>query len=391
MITVEAALAHLFALVRPLEVETCPIAEAAGRVLARPVAATRDQPPFLASAMDGYAVAREAARPGAQFRVIGRSVAGRAFSGTVGPGEAVRILTGAPVPDGASRIIIQEDVTTDGETITLGDALDEALYIRAAGNDFSVGTEVSAPRRLSPEDLVLLAAMNVPEVPVYRRPSVAVIATGDELVLPGEVPGPDQIIASNGIGLRALCATESAETRLLPVARDTEASLLTAFSLAEGADLIVTIGGASVGDHDLVGQVAEELGMDRAFYKVAMRPGKPLMAGTLRGSAMVGLPGNPVSSMVCGHVFLRPLLRAMQGLPPQPMPRRTIALSDPLPKNGPREHYMRARIGPDGAAADPRQDSALTSVLAAADILIVRPPNDPPREAGETVEIIDLR
>ena len=390
MISVEEALSHVFDLLSPVGVETVPLAEAAGRVLAAPVRAKRTQPPFPASAMDGYALNGTEAEPHAMFKVIGTAAAGHGFGGRVGPGQAVRIFTGAPVPEGATRVIIQEDVTARGDMITLGDALDSGPHIRPAGNDFAEGATVEPPRRLTPADLSLLAAMNIPELPVRRRPVVAIIATGDELVMPGEEPGPDQIIASNSFGLKALVEAEGAEARLLPIARDTRASLETVFGLAEGADLILTSGGASVGEHDLVGDVAAGLGMEQSFYKVAMRPGKPLMAGRMGDAAMIGLPGNPVSALVCGHVFVRPALRAMLGLGAAPAPRHKGALAAPIGANGPREHYMRATITPGGLSVFDRQDSALLSVLAAADALVIRPPHDGPRGAGEAVEYLTL-
>ena len=283
MISVEEALDALFALVSPLDVEEVPLIEAAGRVLARDVAARRSQPPFPASAMDGYAVSG-GAEPGAAFEVIGEAAAGHGFAGSIGPGQAVRIFTGAPVPKGGSRIVIQEDAMRDGDRITLKDDLDTADYIRPAGTDFTEGTPMQAPRRLRPADIALLAAMNVARVPVARRPEVAILPTGDELVQPGEDPGPDQIVASNSWGLHAALRAAGAAPRLLPIARDSVESLQEAYGLAAGADLIVTIGGASVGDHDLVARAAEGMGLERSFYKVAMRPGKPLMAGRMGGS-----------------------------------------------------------------------------------------------------------
>ncbi|RVT84325.1 molybdopterin molybdenumtransferase MoeA [Rhodobacteraceae bacterium CCMM004] len=390
MISVAEALERVFALVSPLDAEEVPLSHAAGRVLAAPVAARLTQPPFPASAMDGYAVDADAVRPGARFRVVGQSAAGHGHPGPVGPGEAVRIFTGAPVPPGASRVVIQEDVSRDGDTITLGDRLDPQTYIRPAGNDFAAGTEVFPRRALRPGDVALLAAMGHGQIRVVRRPEVALIATGDELVAPGETPGPDQIVASNGLGLAATVAATGAVPRVLPIARDTAQALSAAFDLARGADLVVTIGGASVGDHDLVADVAAARGMERAFYKVAMRPGKPLMAGRLDGAAMIGLPGNPVSSMVCGQIFILPALRAMLGLGAAPAPRRRAPLAHDVGTNGPREHYMRARLTEDGLAVFDRQDSALLSVLADADALAVRPPHDPARAVGEIVEYVDL-
>ena len=390
MISVSDALDRLFALVSPLGSETVPLIEAAGRVLAEPVTARRDQPPFDAAAMDGYALRGAEARPGAAFDVIGESAAGHRFDGSVGSGQAVRIFTGAPMPEGADRVVIQEDTTRDGDRMTLGENVDAGPHVRPAGADFRDGQRFDGPRVLSPSDVALLAAMNVAEVPVMRRPDIALLATGDELVMPGETPGPDQIIASNSFGLHALLAANGARPRMLPIARDDRASLETAFDLASGADLVVTIGGASVGDHDLVGAVAESLGMERAFYKIAIRPGKPLMAGRMGEAAMIGLPGNPVSAMVCAHVFLVPVLRAMLGLGAAPAPRRTASLATPLPANGPREHYMRATLTDDGIRVADSQDSALLSVLASANVLVIRPPHDPARAAGERVEYLAI-
>lgn len=391
MISVSEARAHLLELVSPLGTELVPLAEAAGRVLADDVAARRDQPPFAASAMDGYAVKSAEVELHAMFKVIGEAAAGHGFDGTVGAGQAVRIFTGAPIPDGADFVVIQEDVTAKGTLITITDAPGDNPNVRPRGGDFKNGQTISAPRLLTPSDIALLAAMNIAEVPVARKPDIALISTGDELVMPGSTPGPDQIIASNTFGLKAMLEGLGAQVRILPIARDTHSSLRTAFSLAEGADLIVTIGGASVGDHDLVGEVAANLGMERSFYKVAMRPGKPLMAGRLGTSAMAGLPGNPVSAMVCGHIFLAPMVRAMLGLPPLQEVILSAPLAAPLGQNGPREHYMRATLTEDGQIrAFERQDSALLTVLAEADALLIRPPHDPPREIGETMSYLRL-
>ncbi len=390
MISVDQALERIFNLLSVLPTETVALADAAGRVLAEPATAGRDQPPFAASAMDGYAVRAEDAQPGGSLTVIGESAAGHGFSGTVRNGQAVRIFTGAPVPEGATRVVIQEDVTREFDSITLHDKLDPASNIRRAGADFAKGAKLSAPRRLSPSDLALLASMNFATLPVARRPVVALIATGDELVMPGEEPGPDQIIASNTFGLKALVEAEGAVARLLPIARDTAASLRTAFELAKGADLIVTIGGASVGDHDIVGDVAAELGMEQVFYKVAMRPGKPLMAGRMGDAALIGLPGNPVSAMVCGHVFLLPAIRALLGLARAATPRQHATLGCAIAANGPREHYMRARVEDGRITPHERQDSSLLTVLAEANALLVRPVNDPERPAGMAVAYIPL-
>ncbi|WP_298494188.1 gephyrin-like molybdotransferase Glp [uncultured Maritimibacter sp.] len=390
MISVEEALGRILDLITPLSTETVSLAHAAGRTLAEPVVATRDQPPFAASAMDGYAVKDLEVEPDALFKVIGEARAGERFEGRVGSGQAVRIFTGAPVPEGADHVVIQEDVTLRGSLISLHRNLSSGPNIRPAGNDFRVGGTVAAPRVLTPKDVALIASMNVPAVTVTRRPDVAIIATGDELVMPGEVPGPDQIVASNSFGLKAMLDAAGANARLLPIARDTRESLATVFGLASGADLIITIGGASVGDHDLVGQVAAELGMEQAFYKVAMRPGKPLMAGRMGKTPMIGLPGNPVSALVCGTVFVLPALRRLLGQTEVETPELTATLTAPLEANGPRQHYMRAVRDADGIAAMDRQDSALLSVLATANALIVRPPNDPARAAGEPVTYLIL-
>jgi len=329
---------------------------------------------------------------GDRFTVIGEAAAGHGFAGSVGPEQAVRIFTGAPVPAGATRVIIQEDVTREGDVITLGDRLDTGTHIRPAGGDFQIGDAVSAPRMLRPADLALLASMNCAQVPVTRQPTVALIATGDELVMPGEAPNDDQIIASNTFGLKAMFEAAGATVRMLPIAKDTESSLGLALDMAQGADLIVTIGGASVGDHDIVGKVAANQGLERSFYKVAMRPGKPLMAGRIGRSVLVGLPGNPVSSMVCGDIFILPMLHKMLGLGAKPRVRVSGALAQALPKNGPREHYMRARFDPltGAVSAFDRQDSSLLTVLSEANALIVRPVNDPERAVGDIVDYIVL-
>jgi molybdopterin molybdotransferase len=390
MITVAQALDHLFALVRPLEIETVPLIKAAGRTLAQDVKATRDQPPFAASSMDGYAIRRDEAQAAAMFKVVGESAAGHGWDGTIKPGQAVRIFTGAPIPNGASFVVIQEDVTRSGDLITLNPDMDSKDNIRPAAADFAAGTAMVAPRVLAPQDIALLAAMNIARVPVRRKPVVAILATGDELVMPGEAPGPDQIIASNSFGLHAMLRDLGADPRLLPIARDTTESLTTAFDLAAGADLIVTIGGASVGDHDLVARVAGELGLEQSFYKVAMRPGKPLMAGRIGAAAMIGLPGNPVSAMVCGHVFVAPMIRAMLGQPVQAPGLLQARLGTALGPNGPRAHYMRARLIGDTITVADSQDSSLLTVLAASNALLVRDPNDPARAPGDWVHYLPI-
>ncbi len=392
MMTVEEARARLLALAAPLPTETIPLRHAAGRYMASPAHALRDQPPFPASAMDGYAVQGDPV-PGDTFRVIGEAGAGHSFAGAVVAGQALRIFTGAPVPAGATRVIIQEDVDRSGDRITIRPNADTGSNIRPAGQDFRAGDALS-PRRLHPHDLALLAAMNVPQITVTRRPIVAIIPTGDELVMPGEVPGPDQIIASNSFAIAALAENAGAEVRMLPIARDTLPGLRMLLELATGADVIVTIGGASVGDHDLVARVAGEMGFAPSFWKIAMRPGKPLMAGRFGDGLMLGLPGNPVSAIVCAHLFLLPLLRALQGGGAVPPVAQSGRLGVAVDANGPRAHYMRARLSDaDVPVITPfeRQDSSLLSILTEADALLIRPIGDAPRAMGDIVEYLPLR
>ncbi len=390
MISVDEALGHVFALAQPLGTETVPLRQAAGRVLAKPVVASCAHPPFATSTMDGYAIATESVRIHDTFQVIGEAAAGHRFDGDVAAGQAVRIFTGAPIPPGTMRVVIQEDTRHIGSRISISSDPNSSLYIRPDGADFKVGSMIAAPRLLSPSDVALIASMNQVEIVVSRKPVVALIATGDELVMPGEAPGADQIIASNALGLAAMVEAAGGIARVLPIARDKVGSLQGVFDLAKGADLVVTIGGASVGDHDLVGQVAEMRGMERAFYKVAMRPGKPLMAGQLEGSAILGLPGNPVSSIICGRIFMLPMMAAMQGLPAKAPERMTAILGAAICRNGPREHYMRARRSGDRVVVADCQDSGLLSVLADANALVVRPPNDPAKTAGDVVDVLDL-
>lgn len=391
MISVDAALERLFALVAPLGTEAVPLAACAGRTLAEDMVAARAQPPFAASAMDGYAVRRADLAPDVELRVVGEAPAGRAFPGSVGPGEALRIFTGAPVPDGADHVVLQEDTERSERGIRIRAASSDNPQIRPAGGDFQPGDRVAAPRVLTPFDIALAAAMNLPVLRVRRQPEIALLSTGDELVMPGEAPRPDQIIASNALGLKALFENAGARARILPIARDSAGALRAGLALAAEADLVITIGGASVGDHDLVARVAGDLGMEQAFHKVAMRPGKPLMSGRLHGTPLVGLPGNPVSAMVCGEIFVRPMIRVMLGFAPAPAPRRRARLGADIDANGPREHYMRATLDGDRVTPFARQDSSLLRTLSEANALLVRAPDDPPRSAGDPVDAIALR
>ena len=391
LLTVDQAFSLVMDLAQPPCAEDVDIQDALGRVLLRDAVSTLTQPPFDAAAMDGYAL-RAADLPG-PLRVVGEAAAGRPWQGTLGAGEALRIFTGAPVPAGADRVVMQEDVARAGDTVTVN-GQSTRTHIRPRGNDFAEGDRLAAGRRLSAADLALLAAMNVPRVTVARQPQVAVMAGGDELVRPGEIPGPGQIISSNDLAVAALARLAGAEPLVLPLARDTEDDLREAFSQARGAALVVTIGGASVGDHDLVGRVAEELGMRRAFHRIAMRPGKPLMAGRLGETAMLGLPGNPVSAIVTAVLFMQPLLRRMQGEADAGPRLRHGILGRDLPPEGNRQHYLRATLAEDerGTIVLPfeDQDSARLRLMAEAQALLVRPADDPARRAGERVRYIAL-
>ncbi len=392
MITVAEAQALCLDMVCPLGTETVALTNAHNRVLSAPVTASRNQPPFSASAMDGYAVKGAEIERDALFKVIGEAAAGHGFGGTVKAGQAVRIFTGAPLPDGADAVVIQEDVSRSGDMICITAETISKNNVRPAGGDFALGDQITAPRRLSPADLALAAAMNAPEVTVARKPKVALISTGDELVMPGDTPGPDQIIASNVFGLHAMLEAVGAAPRIFPIAADTADALdhVFAASAAWGADFTVTIGGASVGDHDLVAAAMDRHGVTRAFHKIAMRPGKPLMAGTKGDTVWLGLPGNPVSAMVCGQLFLLPMIRKALGLKDLfPEIQEARLINDQAP-NGPREHYMRARVAGDEIEIFDRQDSSLLSVLAQANALAIRPVRDPARVAGSVIKFIIL-
>jgi molybdopterin molybdotransferase len=391
MLPVAEALARITASNTPLEAEAVPLADAAGRVLAADVAARLTQPPFRSSAMDGYAVRKADLQTlPARLKLIGESAAGHPFSGQVRPGEAVRIFTGALVPAGADLVVIQENVTAVGAFAEVRE-LSAEDFIRPEGFDFTAGqTVLAAGRRLTARDLMLAAQANATLLAVTRRPLVAVLASGDELVEPGETPGAGQIVSSIPAGLAALICEAGAEPRLLGIARDTMASLAEKLGQVAGADILVTVGGASVGEHDLVRRALEEAGFAIAFHNVAMRPGKPLMFGARGPCRVLGLPGNPVSAMVTALIFLRPLIAALLG---EAVAERhmTAPLSAALPPNGPRQVYMRARITADGAVeAFAAQDSSLITRLAAADCLIIRPPHAPAAPAGETVPILPL-
>jgi molybdopterin molybdotransferase len=404
LMPVSDALSAILAGAEPLPEEMVALDTAFHRVLARDVAARRTQPPQAMSAMDGYAVrAADAGDLTARLKVIGEVAAGRPFEKKIGANEAVRIFTGGVIPDGADAVITQEDTirensAIDGDHITITEAAKTGRHIRPAGVDFREGDVLLAGgSRLTDRDLSLAAGMNYPELAVRRRPKVAILATGDELVMPGTVPGPGQIVYSNGFALRALARAEGAETIDLGIVADTVAETTEGIrrARASGADILITTGGASVGDHDLVKQSLEAEGVTMAFWRIAMRPGKPMMHGRLGSMRVIGLPGNPVSSYVCGFLFLVPLIRALSGRVSVHHVRETALLGRDLAANDQREDYLRARLEEraDGALiATPvtHQDSSLLGNLAAARALVIRPPFAPAAGAGAPCELLRL-
>lgn len=399
LMPVSDALAAVLAGVKPLPEEMIPLDEAYHHVLARDVAARRTQPPEAMSAMDGYAVrAADAAKVDAQLTVIGEVAAGRPFAGVVGAGEAVRIFTGGVVPAGADAVVIQEDTVAEGKRITIKEAAIAGRHIRPAGVDFREGDVLlRMGTRLTERDLALAAGMNHPHLPVRRRPKVAILATGDELVMPGTTPGPGQIVYSNGYALHALARQEGADTIDLGIAADTLEATTAGIRRAResGADILITTGGASVGDHDLVQQALRDEGIAMAFWKIAMRPGKPMMHGRLGAMGVIGLPGNPVSSYVCAFLFMVPLIRALSGRAVIHHHRERAVLGRDVGANDQREDYLRARLerrddGTVVALPVNHQDSSLLANLAAAQALLVRAPFAPKAEAGTPCEVLRL-
>ncbi|MBB4377794.1 gephyrin-like molybdotransferase Glp [Bradyrhizobium sp. SBR1B] len=399
LMPVSDALAAVLAGAEPLPPEMVSLDEAYHRVLAQDVAARRTQPPQAMSAMDGYAVrAADAATIDSRLTMIGEVAAGRPFTGKVGAGEAVRIFTGGVVPDGADAVVIQEDTIAEGKHITIKEAAIVGRHIRPAGVDFREGDVLLRKgTRLTERDLALAAGMNHPQLAVCRRPKVAILATGDELVMPGSTPGHGQIVYSNGYALHALARSEGAETIDLGVAADTLEATTAGVRRAResGADILVTTGGASVGDHDLVQQALKDEGIAMAFWKIAMRPGKPMMHGRLGAMGVIGLPGNPVSSYVCAFLFMLPLIRALSGRSVIHHHRERVVLGRDLGANDQREDYLRARLEmrDDGtlvALPVSHQDSSLLANLAAAQVLLVRAPFAPKAEADSPCEVLRL-
>lgn len=398
LMPVADALARVLADAMPLPAETVPLHAALGRVLAEDLAARRTQPPDAVSAMDGYAVrATDVTQAPVTLTVIGEVAAGHPFEGEVGAGQAARIFTGGVMPDGSDTVVIQELTARDGDAVTIQKPTAASRNVRAKGIDFTQGdTLLRRGRRLTDRDLMLAAAMNFPQFDVHRQPKVAILGTGDELVMPGRTPGPGEIVYSNGFALTALAQNEGAKVSDLGIAHDKIDAIVACVrqARAQGVDILVTSGGASVGDHDLVQQALRAEGLDLSFWRVALRPGRPMMHGRLGDMHVLGLPGNPVSSYVCAFLFLAPLIRKLAGRADiERTPERALLGRD-LPANDERADYLRATLeqGPDGPVATPvpAQDSSLMAALAGADCLVIRPPDAPLAKAGSPCTILKL-
>jgi molybdopterin molybdotransferase len=397
VISVEEALSRLLAPLETLPPEQISIVDALGRVLAEDVVARRTQPPFAVSAMDGYAVrAEDLATVPVDLRIVAEVPAGAGFGGRVGAGEAARIFTGAPLPAGTDTIVIQEDTRRDGDRVRILDGAPRGRYVRREGLDFTEGEVLlRVGRRLTARDIGLVAAMNRPWLFVHRRPRVGILSTGDEIVMPGDPIGPHQIVSSNSLALAAFVAACGGVPVSVGNAPDDPAALRQIAAATRGVDLLVTTGGASVGDHDLVRDALGADGLELDFWQIAMRPGKPLMVGQYRGTPMVGLPGNPVSTLVCALLFLQPALDRLSGVSTLEEAATMARLGVALPKNDRRQDYLRSRLA---RAADgmlevfpfEAQDSSMMRLLATADCLVVRPPLAPPLAAGARVPIVSF-
>ncbi len=399
LMPVADAMAAVLDGVKALPEDMVALPDAHHRVLARDIASLRTQPPADMSAMDGYAVrTADVAKTPVRLKVIGEAAAGSPFDALVKPGEAVRIFTGGVVPLETDAVVIQENTTRDGDIVVINEPIATGRNIRRAGIDFREGDVLlRAGRRLTDRDLSLAAGMNHPRLPVHRRPRVAVLATGDELVLPGSDPKPGQIVLSNGYALHALARQEGADTIDLGIAVDTMEATTAAIRKARdsGADVLVTTGGASVGDHDLMHVALQAEGVDLAFWKIALRPGKPMMHGRLGDMRVIGLPGNPVSSYVCAFLFMVPLLRALSGRADVHHAVEPAVLGNALAANDQRQDYLRASLtrradGVTVATTVSQQDSSLLANLAAAQALVIRPPFAPAAAAGEPCTLIRL-
>ena len=396
MISVEDARARILAGLRPTPAEIVALANAWNRVTAEPLIARLTQPPSDVSAMDGYALRAADGVPGATLTVIGAAPAGHPFDGQVGPGQTVRLFTGSVVPAGADGIMLQEDTDRDGDIATVKETVVAGRHIRRAGQDFAQGdTVIPKGRKMTARDVGLAAAANHPWVAVHRKPRVAILATGDEIALPGEPIPPGGIVSSNSHALAALVRAMGGEPTVLPVAKDTTEAIAAAADQVAGYDLLVTTGGASVGDHDLVISGLQTRGLVVDFWQIAMRPGKPLLFGQMGAVPVLGLPGNPVSALVCAALFLLPALALMQGLPAGPPPTISAILGVAVKENDRRADHLRAVVSTDQAGRlvvtpFPVQDSAMLRRLASADALILRAPHAPALPAGAEVTVIRL-
>lgn len=396
MISVEEARERILATLHPTPAEIAALADAWGRVTATPVTARLTQPPADVSAMDGYAVRAADGTLGATLHVIGAAPAGHPFDRPVGPGQAVRLFTGSVVPQGADGILLQEDATAIGTEVRINEAVVAGRHIRRAGQDFAAGdTVVPAGRRLTARDIGLAAAANHPWLTVHRRPRVAILATGDEIAMPGEPIPSGGIVSSNSHALAALVRASGGEPVVLPVAADTREAVAAVADSIHGMDMLVTTGGASVGDHDLVIESLKSRGLELDFWQIAMRPGKPLLYGKLGLVPVLGLPGNPVSALVCSILFLLPALNRLQGLPAAPPPTIQAIAGAPLKANDHRADHLRSTVTADSlgrvvATPFPVQDSAMLRRLAHADALILRAPNAPALPQGAEISVIPL-
>ncbi len=398
MLSVNDALVRIVGAFAPLATETISVADGSGRVLAEPVIARLDQPSADLSAMDGYAViGADCASLPATLNVVGSAPAGGSYDAPLRRGEAVRIFTGGPLPAGADTIVIQENVRVDAPGgVTILEGASPGRHIRRKGLDFSHGAEgIAAGHVLTPRDVALAAAMNVPWLTVWRRPRVAILATGDELVMPGEPVGPNRIVSSSGLAVAALVKAWGGEPTVMGIARDDRAVIGRHVAAAKRFDLLVTLGGASVGDHDLVQDVLKAEGFSLDFWRIAMRPGKPLMFADTPGCKALGLPGNPVSTLVCALLFLRPAIERMSGLPGDPVATTTAILAVDVGANDTREDYVRATLSRDDKGAlsvtpFKVQDSSMLSIMARANGFIVRPAHDPARRAGDAIKVVDF-
>jgi molybdopterin molybdotransferase len=396
MISVEEARGRILDALRPTPAEIVALADAWNRVTAEGVTARLTQPPADVSAMDGYALRAADGVLSASLRVVGAAPAGHPFDGRVGSGEAVRLFTGSVVPSGADSILLQEDATRDGDTVRVNEAVVAGRHIRRAGQDFAAGdVVVPAGRRITARDVGLAAAANHPWLAVHRRPRVAILATGDEIAMPGEPIPPGGIVSSNSHALAALVRAVGGDPVVLPVAPDDRSAIGAVADSVVGMDMLVTTGGASVGDHDLVIESLKARGMTLDFWQIAMRPGKPLLFGQLGPTPVLGLPGNPVSAMVCATLFLLPALARLSGLPAAPPPVSVAVLGAALKQNDHRADHLRATVSTDSAGRIvatpfPVQDSAMLRRLATADALVLRAPHAPALPQGAEVGIIRL-